>query len=152
MKTPLLILVCAVSFAPASLVTAKQCPAIGAVSYPECFNSHRRISFVVRLMLAGKDGEEAASLRKACRLNLSSCYLNIGRYKACVDNCSAVLKDDRHNSKALYRRGQAHMAEGSYQEAVKVAAWNSTCQLQASQCIDSIAVIMEATKGILQHC
>ncbi|KAK9792261.1 hypothetical protein WJX73_001096 [Symbiochloris irregularis] len=69
--------------------------------------------------ISGKDGEEASTLRKACRLNLSSCYLNIGKYKACVEHCSAVLRDDRGNSKALYRRGQAHMAEGSYGEAVK---------------------------------
>ncbi|MEW5310674.1 MAG: hypothetical protein WDW38_002449 [Sanguina aurantia] len=49
----------------------------------------------------------AAELRKACTLNLSSCYLNLNQFSSCVAQCGEVLADDPKSVKALYRRGQA---------------------------------------------
>lgn len=37
------------------------------------------------------DTKEAADLRKACTLNLSSCYLNLQQYSKCVEQCNEVL-------------------------------------------------------------
>ena len=39
---------------------------------------------------AGQSGQEADQLRKLCRLNLSSCYLNMGRYNSCTTACTEV--------------------------------------------------------------
>ncbi|KAF6265916.1 hypothetical protein COO60DRAFT_769299 [Scenedesmus sp. NREL 46B-D3] len=55
-------------------------------------------------------GPESAALRKACVLNLGSCYLNLGRYQQCVAECQEALQGDPRNLKALYRRGQAYAA------------------------------------------
>ena len=53
---------------------------------------------------------EAADLRKACRLNLASCYLNMGRNQEAATLCSGVLAGDRANRKALYQWGLARAA------------------------------------------
>jgi hypothetical protein len=37
-------------------------------------------------------GPESQALRKACTLNLGSCYLNMGRYQQCVTECQEVLR------------------------------------------------------------
>lgn len=38
---------------------------------------------------------EAQALRKACTLNLGSCYLNMGKYQQCVTECQEVLRGER---------------------------------------------------------
>lgn len=68
---------------------------------------------------AGRSGTEAEQLQKACRLNLSSCYLNMGQFTACATACSDVLQSEPGNRKALYRRGQAHLGSANYEQAVK---------------------------------
>jgi hypothetical protein len=37
-------------------------------------------------------GLEAQALRKACVLNLGSCYLNLGQHQQCVAECQEVLR------------------------------------------------------------
>eukprot|EP01025_Chloroclados_australasicus_P022532 TRINITY_DN2316_c0_g2_i1.p1 TRINITY_DN2316_c0_g2~~TRINITY_DN2316_c0_g2_i1.p1 ORF type:complete len:551 (-),score=77.20 TRINITY_DN2316_c0_g2_i1:412-2064(-) len=64
------------------------------------------------------NGSEAMELRKACRLNLASCYLKLDQNSNCVKICADILQVDRDNMKALYRRGQALGNLGRYSEAV----------------------------------
>ena len=51
----------------------------------------------------GDTGAEAADLRKACMLNLSSCYLNLGRYDKCVEECDQVLAGEARMTAVRYR-------------------------------------------------
>ena len=61
----------------------------------------------------------AADLRKACQLNLSSCYLNMGRNRDVVALCGEVLGQETGIRQALYRRGQAFAALGEPRKAVR---------------------------------
>ncbi len=45
--------------------------------------------------LDGLDTPAAKDLRKACVLNLASCYLNLGRNDECVAECNAVLAGEQ---------------------------------------------------------
>ncbi len=38
---------------------------------------------------------EARELRKACTLNLGSCYLNLKQYDLCVSECSDIISGAR---------------------------------------------------------
>ena len=71
-------------------------------------------------------GDDA--LVKACKLNLSSCYLNQGKTQACITVCSEILALDPGNRKALYRRGQAHLASQDAQAAVRCALHGWGCR------------------------
>lgn len=55
---------------------------------------------------------------KAAHLNLSMCYLNLERYDDVVQRTSTVIKMDRSNMKALYRRGQAFIFKKNKTRAV----------------------------------
>ena len=68
---------------------------------------------------AGDASPEAAALVKACKLNLSSCHLNQGRHRACIAVCGEILALEPGNRKALYRRGQAHLAQQDAAPAVR---------------------------------
>lgn len=46
--------------------------------------------------LEGMGTKDAADLRRACVLNLGSCYLNLQRWDACVQQCDEILKGARH--------------------------------------------------------
>jgi hypothetical protein len=70
--------------------------------------------------VAGKTSPEAVTLRTACQLNLSSCYLNLGDYSKCIDETSQIIAEDPMSMKALYRRGQALYGLNRYKEAVPV--------------------------------
>lgn len=54
----------------------------------------------------------------ALHLNLALCARREGHMQKARKHCSIVLGADPHNSKALFRRGSAAMAEGSYDEAL----------------------------------
>jgi len=41
--------------------------------------------------LTGMSNSEAVQLRRACVLNLSSCYLNLRKHRQCVEACQEVL-------------------------------------------------------------
>jgi hypothetical protein len=45
--------------------------------------------------LAGMGEREAVDLVRACTLNLSSCYLNLGRFAECLEQCDTVLSSER---------------------------------------------------------
>ena len=61
---------------------------------------------------------QSVSLRTSCYANLASCYLQLELWNDCVSACNAVLKDDKSNRKALYRRGQAFAGLNRVEEAI----------------------------------
>ena len=69
--------------------------------------------------LTAQTSTEATTLRTSCQSNLASCYLQLKQWKECVEACNAVLESDVSNRKALYRRGQAFVALGQGDEAVR---------------------------------
>ena len=88
-------------------------------TFPTLHNPYLELIFIVRsCACADNTSSEAADLRKACRLNLASCYLNIGRNRDAATLCSDVLDGESNNRKALYRRGQAYAAMGDAKRAV----------------------------------
>jgi tetratricopeptide (TPR) repeat protein len=67
---------------------------------------------------SGVDNEERAiSLRCALLSNRAACFLPLGEYKACLEDCTEVLAIDPGKSKARYRRGLAYESLGKFQEA-----------------------------------
>ena len=67
--------------------------------------------------LEGNDSAAALQVKKSCSLNLASCYLKTGQHDLVVEECGLVIRDDAHNLKALYRRGQAYAALGRHSMA-----------------------------------
>jgi hypothetical protein len=60
--------------------------------YQEALEKYERAkSNVDGLGLGAGSGGEAGELRRACTLNLSSCYLNLQRWEECVAQCNEVL-------------------------------------------------------------
>eukprot|EP00878_Enallax_costatus_P031381 GHUV01034316.1.p1 GENE.GHUV01034316.1~~GHUV01034316.1.p1 ORF type:complete len:171 (+),score=68.05 GHUV01034316.1:506-1018(+) len=51
--------------------------------------------------LSDIDTQEARDLRKACVLNLGSCYLNLGKYQQCVAECDEVLQSESLTSRIV---------------------------------------------------
>eukprot|EP00239_Pterosperma_sp_CCMP1384_P002536 CAMPEP_0197852586 /NCGR_PEP_ID=MMETSP1438-20131217/20976_1 /TAXON_ID=1461541 /ORGANISM="Pterosperma sp., Strain CCMP1384" /LENGTH=494 /DNA_ID=CAMNT_0043466707 /DNA_START=273 /DNA_END=1757 /DNA_ORIENTATION=+ len=62
---------------------------------------------------------EAKQVRKACMLNLASCYLKLHKLPECIQECTEVLATDKNNMKAFYRRGLARKEKGDVAEAVQ---------------------------------
>lgn len=54
----------------------------------------------------------------ACALNLAQCCLKLKQYGNTLQHCKTACKLDPKNTKALYRKGLAHMSLGYLQEAV----------------------------------
>ena len=59
------------------------------------------MSWSSRCVFTGDKSPEAAELRKACQLNLASCYLNTGRTQSVVELCTDVLATEPGNRKVL---------------------------------------------------
>lgn len=59
-----------------------------AAKYGEAIDKYER----AKANVAGMTAAGAAELRRACTLNLSSCYLNLKRWGQCVEQCNEVLK------------------------------------------------------------
>ena len=57
-------------------------------------------------------------VRMKCALNLASCYLRLGEHADVIRECSEVLEAQPEDRKALYRRGQAHLAMREHARAV----------------------------------
>lgn len=62
--------------------------------------------------------DDAKSVRKACTLNLASCYLKTGQFEQAIEMCTEVLAVEDTNLKALFRRGQAQHALGKRADAM----------------------------------
>ncbi|KAJ3027745.1 UNVERIFIED_CONTAM: hypothetical protein HDU68_003190 [Siphonaria sp. JEL0065] len=52
------------------------------------------------------------SLMQTCRLNYAACKLKLGEFSTVIIQCSEVLKNDKANVKALFRRAQAYRKIG----------------------------------------
>mmetsp|Transcript_17221 Transcript_17221/g.41474 ORF Transcript_17221/g.41474 Transcript_17221/m.41474 type:complete len:469 (-) Transcript_17221:142-1548(-) len=63
------------------------------------------------------EGDEAKALRIACLANATQCYMNLKEWAEAVSTATKVLGEDGSNVKALFRRGTAHMNNGSLEEA-----------------------------------
>mmetsp|Transcript_6089 Transcript_6089/g.37757 ORF Transcript_6089/g.37757 Transcript_6089/m.37757 type:complete len:498 (+) Transcript_6089:75-1568(+) len=68
--------------------------------------------------LSTHSSDDAKSVKKACTLNLASCYLKTGQYELAVEMCTEVLAVEDTNLKALFRRGQAQHALGKRADAL----------------------------------
>eukprot|EP00441_Pelagodinium_beii_P045326 CAMPEP_0197624722 /NCGR_PEP_ID=MMETSP1338-20131121/4268_1 /TAXON_ID=43686 ORGANISM="Pelagodinium beii, Strain RCC1491" /NCGR_SAMPLE_ID=MMETSP1338 /ASSEMBLY_ACC=CAM_ASM_000754 /LENGTH=563 /DNA_ID=CAMNT_0043194917 /DNA_START=50 /DNA_END=1737 /DNA_ORIENTATION=+ len=62
---------------------------------------------------------QAMSLRKACHLNIAACWLKLEEWLEASKACDAVLTDEPHNVKALFRRGQSLKELKEFREAEK---------------------------------
>ena len=56
-----------------------------------------------------EDKQEVKKLKINCHLNIAACYLKIDKENEAVQECSAALKIEPNNIKALFRRGRARM-------------------------------------------
>ncbi|CAA0836340.1 Peptidyl-prolyl cis-trans isomerase PASTICCINO1 [Striga hermonthica] len=63
------------------------------------------------------EGKEFSDTRNLLNLNVAACWLKLGEYRKSVEACNKVLDTNPVHSKALYRRGMAHMAAGDFEEA-----------------------------------
>eukprot|EP00927_Polykrikos_kofoidii_P079943 TRINITY_DN76797_c0_g1_i1.p1 TRINITY_DN76797_c0_g1~~TRINITY_DN76797_c0_g1_i1.p1 ORF type:complete len:214 (+),score=54.86 TRINITY_DN76797_c0_g1_i1:97-738(+) len=63
-----------------------------------------------------KHVEAVQNLRSSTNLNMAMCYLKVGKFPKCIDACTKVL-DMNKNSKAFFRRGQAHLEMRNLDEA-----------------------------------
>lgn len=59
----------------------------GDKRYSEAAEKYER----ARTNLAAHTSTEAATIMKACRLNLASCYLNLQQLEPCVTMCNEIL-------------------------------------------------------------
>ncbi|XP_023950784.1 peptidyl-prolyl cis-trans isomerase D [Bicyclus anynana] len=62
--------------------------------------------------------EDIRTYKLQCNLNLAACFSKIEDYRSCITSCSAVLRIDSDNEKALYRRAQANFALQNYEAAI----------------------------------
>lgn len=63
--------------------------------------------------------EFATELTRASELNKSACLLKLGDNLGCLTTCNVILKYDRNNVKALFRRAKAHYGRTEYVEAIQ---------------------------------
>lgn len=63
--------------------------------------------------------KERISLALPAHLNTALCYLKLEKYLEAKDYCTRALELDPQNEKALFRRGQAHLALASPELALK---------------------------------
>jgi FKBP-type peptidyl-prolyl cis-trans isomerase len=61
---------------------------------------------------------KAKELKGACELNKAACHLKLKDYSEAKKSCEAVLKDEKQNVKALYRRAQAECGLKNFMECI----------------------------------
>lgn len=112
-----------------------------AGKYPEAIERYERaLEAAVGTMLSSP---EAVTLKKACRLNLASCYLKTGADPAlnkCIKACSEVITDDPRNLKAHYRRAQANRQLGHNEQAIR----DARVALEMNPKDDTVATLVKA--------
>lgn len=57
--------------------------------------------------------------KKPILLNYAQCKLNVKDYYHAIEHCTEILKYDRDNVKALFRRAKAHTGAWNFEEARK---------------------------------
>merc|ERR1712032_1568922 len=62
---------------------------------------------------------KAKELKRVCELNKAACHLKMGDYTSARQACDAVLKDEKQNVKALYRRAQAEFGLKNFAECIR---------------------------------
>jgi len=62
---------------------------------------------------------KAKSLKQVCELNKAACYLKLEDFTDAKEACNNVLKDEKQNVKALYRRAQAELGLKNFAECMK---------------------------------
>jgi len=65
----------------------------------------------------GENKLRAVELKRVVELNKAACYLQINDPTHALTCCNAVLREDRNNVKALFRRAKAHFGRGEHVEA-----------------------------------
>jgi len=88
--------------------------------------------------------EKAKDLKKVCELNKAACFLKLGQDTEARTACDTVLKDDRQNLKALFRKAQAECNLKNFLESIRL------CKLvieQDTQNKDARALLKKAQAG-----
>lgn len=89
----------------------------------ECLPRYKRESSSSSINVEFFDLEEdrckARELKKACRLNFAMAALKVEAFYSAVKACDEVLKDDKNNVKALYRRAQGRLGANDFEDAAK---------------------------------
>lgn len=63
--------------------------------------------------------EKAVDLKRTAELNKAACYLQLKDFGNTLSSCNSVLKEDRSNVKALFRRAKAYHGLSEHMEAEK---------------------------------
>jgi len=64
-----------------------------------------------------EDKFKAAEIKRLSELNKAACYLQLGEPLNALLACNVVLKEDKYNVKALFRRARAHFERGEHVDA-----------------------------------
>eukprot|EP00746_Dinoflagellata_sp_MGD_P085706 gnl/MRDRNA2_/MRDRNA2_33912_c0_seq1.p1 gnl/MRDRNA2_/MRDRNA2_33912_c0~~gnl/MRDRNA2_/MRDRNA2_33912_c0_seq1.p1 ORF type:complete len:561 (+),score=158.97 gnl/MRDRNA2_/MRDRNA2_33912_c0_seq1:75-1757(+) len=62
--------------------------------------------------------KEAEAMKRICRLNKAACCLKLGDPRSAKFSCTEVLKDEKYNIKALFRRAQANVDLKDFEAAI----------------------------------
>mmetsp|Transcript_38322 Transcript_38322/g.105559 ORF Transcript_38322/g.105559 Transcript_38322/m.105559 type:complete len:669 (-) Transcript_38322:81-2087(-) len=61
----------------------------------------------------------ASELKRTSELNKAACFLQLMQPTCALTCCNSVLKEDRHNVKALFRRAKCHEGRTEFVEAIR---------------------------------
>merc|ERR1712060_655095 len=87
-----------------------------AGKYRLALERYKRVTeFITQYYHVPKDGNELVTV---CELNKAACMLKVGDNYGAKNACTAVLRVDPENVKALFRRASAYYALHDYSEAV----------------------------------
>lgn len=59
----------------------------------------------------------AGEVKRVAELNTAACFLQLGDPTSALSVCNTVIKADRNNVKAIFRRAKAHHCRGEYVDA-----------------------------------
>jgi len=98
--------------------------------------------------------KDVTEIKSACYSNLAACYLKLKKYEKARDNCTEVLKIEKENTKALYRRGQAYyylkefeLAKQDLTQASKLEPNNNDVKKTLKQVTDQLTQQKEKEKA-----
>eukprot|EP00238_Polyblepharides_amylifera_P012420 CAMPEP_0196580342 /NCGR_PEP_ID=MMETSP1081-20130531/28571_1 /TAXON_ID=36882 /ORGANISM="Pyramimonas amylifera, Strain CCMP720" /LENGTH=490 /DNA_ID=CAMNT_0041900185 /DNA_START=66 /DNA_END=1538 /DNA_ORIENTATION=+ len=87
---------------------------VGTTQYGEAVEKYTRAITNLKDIV----NPDATALSTSCQLNLALCYVKLGKNAECISTCSNLLLNDMNNLKATFRRGQAHLNQGSIEMAL----------------------------------